>query len=350
MRNSAVACVAFSVLALACRSQPFGAVERANARAHLDLAEADVRAGAYARALERLSKVHALEGLEPDLRARGERLIDEAARNRFAELEAAPEELQELFLSELPARVRARAGLLAAERMLAAGERISAVRQVRKVDETLPGHPERVLAGDVLARSGLGLIHDTRRYGFLFRYRERGVQALEYLVVHYPLEARCAEALYALSETYERKGDHDLAIERTESLLLYHPASPYAVAAAARLPYLRLCRLTRDDYSRAELLRARAELVAWRERNPGHELSGWVDELHQECLARLVRNDLYLARLYQRRGTPAGVRLHAERARTLAFEVGLAAEEESARRLLAQLPLTHEPTPSAVQR
>jgi tetratricopeptide (TPR) repeat protein len=321
-----------------CHSQPFGEIDRATSSAQLDQAEADVSAGNYARALERLAEVHELEGLEPDVRVREERLIDDAARGRFAQMADAPaDDLMELFDSKLPERVRARAGIMAADRMLAEGRRITAFRQVKKVDEKIPGHPERVLAGDVVARAGLSLIEDDGRYNLLFHYRPRGVQALEYLVVHYPLEPRCPQAYFELSEVYERDGDFDQAIDRSEELLLYHPESPYAPAASARLPYLRLCRLGRDDYDRGELLRARAELAAWLERYPGHELAGWVGDLVRECQTRLVRSDLYLAGYYERTRTPAGQRLHAERARALAQEAGLEDEVAAAERLLAPL-------------
>ncbi len=328
-----------------CRSQPFGEIDGKNARAHLDQAEVDVSAGAFERALEHLAEVCEVRSLDPDLRAREQRLIDQAARGRFAQLaEAPPDELEDLFHSELPERVRARAGVLAAQRMLAQERRISAFRMIKKVDADLPGHPERVLAGDVLASAGLSLIRDPRRYNLLFHYRPRGVQTLEYLVVHYPLEPRCPEAYFELSQVYEAQGELDQAIERTEELLLYHPESPYAAAASARLPYLRLSRLRRDDYDRGELLRAQSELAVWMERNPGHELEAWVRDLAHECEVRLARSDLLLARYYEKTHTPAGIRLHAERARATALGAGLAREAEAAQALLSALP-AEDPTP-----
>jgi tetratricopeptide (TPR) repeat protein len=325
------------LLGAGCRSA-YGSIERSNAREHLDRVEAVVRAGDYAEALAHLEAVHDVSGLEPDLRAREERLTDEAAEGRFAELaEDDGEALEELFSSKLPERIRARAGVLAAERMLENDRRVAAYRMVKEVDTELPGHHERVLAGEVLARSGLSLIADDRRYNLLFRYRSRGIQVLEYLVVRYPLEPRCAEAFYALSQTYERQGNFDEAIARTEDLLLYHPASLYAPAASARLPYLRLARLPRDDFDRGELLRAHAELGAWLARYAGHELAPWVGELHFECTSRLVRSDLYLAGYYSKTDVPAGQRLHAERALSLAREAGLQREVEEAEGLLASL-------------
>lgn len=332
-------------LAAACRS-PYGKIERDNAAAHLDRIEAQVAAGEFQAALDHLEAVHEVGGLAPDVRAREQALVDRAAEGRFAELaEADSDALEELFDSDLPERVRARAGVLAAERLLAEERRIRAYRMVKKVDEAIPGHHERVRAGDVLARAGLSLIADGRRYNLLFRYRARGIQVLEYLVVRYPLEPRCAEAFYALSQAYERDGNLDDAIARTEDLLLYHPASAFAPAASARLPYLRLGRLARDDFDRGELIRARVELSSWLARHPGHELAPWVRELQQECLTRIARSDLYLADYYQKTRAPAGERLHAERALAVAREAGLEAEEAAARAHLARL----DPPPAAAE-
>lgn len=323
----------------ACRS-PFGTIERANAGEHLDLAERDLAAGDARRALERLEEIHEVENLSPELRRREERLVDAAAAAHFAALATSDdpaEEYEDLFRSDLPERVRARAGVLAAEELLREGSRIRAYRMVKKLDEALPTHPERVAAGDVVARAGLALIRDDRRYNLLFHYEPRGRQALEYLVLNYPLDAHTPEAYYELSRSYEEAQELDLAVERTEDLLLYHPECAYAVAAGARLPYLRLLRLGRDDYDRSELLRAEGELQQWLVRHPGHELEGWARELLGEARLRIVRSDLSLARFYEKTATPAGIRLHAERARALALEQGFERERAAAEALLAEL-------------
>lgn len=328
-----------ALLASACRS-PFGTLERDEAAPMLDLAEADIAAGEHARALERLEQVHEVVDLPPDLRRREDQLVGTAAEARFAEIAAgddAADEFEDLFRSRLPESVRAQAGLRAAETLLSEDSRIRAYRMVKKVDEALPSHHERALAGDIVARAGLSLVRDERRYNLLFSYQERGKQALEYLVLNYPLEPRAAEAYYELSRVYEQDRALDEAVQRTEDLLLYHPESPYAAAAAARLPYLRLLRLGRDDYDRGELVRAQSELETWLARHAGHELESWATELLAQCRARLVRNDLYLARFYERTETPAGVRWHAERAQAMAREAGLTKELAAADALLAPL-------------
>jgi len=339
------AALALALLGLACRS-PYGTIEREEAAEHLDLAERDLAAGLSAAALERLEEIHQVTNLDPDLRRREQRLVDAATEARFAEIAAgddAAEEYEDLFRSDLPERVRGRAGVRAAEALFEEDSRIKAFRQVKKLDEALPAHTERVAAGDIVARAGLSLVRDERRYNLLFHYRSRGMQALEYLVLYYPLDPRAPEAYYELSRAYEADRELDQAVQRTEDLLLYHPESPYATAAAARLPYLRLLRLGRDDYDRRELLLAHDELVTWLARHPRHELEGWTRELLAQCRLRMVRSDLLLARFYERTETPAGVRLHAERALALAREEGLELELAAAEALLQPLGAAGSP-------
>ncbi len=334
MRAALLALAGLAGLA-GCRSGSSGDVDSASAGEQLGLAQEDIEAGILQRALERLIAVREVDGLDPDVRARQEELLEEATRRRFAELEGSDSSaLEELYEESLPERLRARAGILAAERMLSEGRRVSAFKMIKKVDQALPSHPERVLAGDVLARAGLSLIRDDGRYYLLFRYRSRGIQALEYLVVNYPLDPHCPESYYALSETYEKTDDLDLAIERSEDLFLYHPLNPFAIAAGVRLPYLRMKRLQRNDYDRSELLRAHQELAAWLERNPDHELADWGRELERECRTRLVESDLILARYYRRIRTPEGVRVHAERALSTAREAGFESQAAEAQELL----------------
>jgi tetratricopeptide (TPR) repeat protein len=166
-------------------------------------------------------------------------------------------------------------------------------------------------------------------------------------VIHYPDEQRCPEAFFALSQAYEADGDYDEAIARSRDLLIYHPESPYAPAASARLPYLRMARVRRDDYDRGELLKAQGELAAWRTHYPNHELAGWVGELERECSTRLVHSDLYLAGFYRQTESVDGQRLHAERARALAQENGLGDEVAEAEAILASLPPAQsEPAPT----
>ncbi len=310
--------------------------------AELARAEEERAAGEFAASVERLLRVRAIPDLEASLREQSGDLLERSAEGLLDRHESSgsdPDAFDELFEEEgLSAHLRARAGVLAAEGRLAEGSRVSAVKTIKKVDQVLPGHTVRIAAGALVARTGLSLIRDGGHYGIFFSYRGRGVNALEYLVLQYPLDSNCPAAYAALADHYEEVDDLDLAIERHEDLVLYHPLSPEAVISEARLPFLRLKRLERDDYDRHELLRARAELSRWIERHTGHELEGWVRDVAQGCDRRLTENDLILARYFHRIGSPLGARIHSERALRRAEEAGIADLVAQAKRVLETLP------------
>lgn len=297
-------------------------------------AEAQLASGSFSEGVGALVGLRREEDLPPDVRERAERSLVRAGLERIEAVRGDARELKALFGADLPRRVRARAGLLAAEALFEDDRPVAALEWIQRVDRKLPHHPERALAGEVLSRVGLHLIQRPGRYSLLFRYRTKGIKALEYLVLRYPLAPRCDEAYFLLSQTYETVGELDWALERIEDLLVYHPESPLAVAAKARLPYLRLRRLARDDYERRELVTAAAELDDWLARHAGHELAGWVRELRETCARRLAENDLALARYYDRIDSPAGRDLHARRALTTARAAELVAYEQEARALL----------------
>ena len=339
----AVAVIALTGCALLGGGDPdaIGNVRRTNADHHVNLAAEEMTENRYRQALDRLVAVRKQAGLDPDLRARAELLLGECVAvllDRYEGPEFDSDDLFDLYELQLPPRLRARAGILAADRLIAEKRRVAAFKQIRKVDRDLPTHPERALAGGVLARAGLSLIRDDRSYYLLFSYRARGVDALEYLVLRYPLDAHCPEAYSALAAHYEDAGDLDLAIERNEDLVIYHPTSPFTAAAEARSPYLRLKRLKRDDVDRKELETARGEVARWLARHDGHELEPFVLEVGRECERRLVSSDMILARYYDRIRSPFGARIHAERALRAAENAGLEEGAAAARTLLASLP------------
>lgn len=341
-RRRALALGALALLGLAsagCASTPRANPQ--NAAGQVERARAEIEAGDLNRALDRLLAVRDVEGLVPEVRTLDDELITRCVDlllQRYESNDHDSGDLVDLYGLELPTRLKARAGILAADRMLAEGSRIKAYRMVKKVDSKLPTHPERALAGDVVARSGLSLIHDHRHYKLLFSYRARGIDALEYLVLQYPSDPHCPEAYAALAQAYEDTGDLDRAIERDEELIYYHPNSPYTVVAEARSPYLRLLRLKRDDFDRGELMRAHQEVERWLRRHAGNELEPWVREIGRTCEARLASSDLILARYYRTWGSDFGTRLHAERALRTADAAQLEEAAAEARAILAKVP------------
>jgi hypothetical protein len=321
----------------ACRSSPYGEIERADAEHHLQLAEQEIAEGKLDQALERLAAVHEVSGLDPDTRTREERLIEEAARRRFAELSDAPaSELEALFESELPADVRARAGLLAAQRLADEDHRVKAFRMVKKVDQEIPSHPSACWRATSWRASGCRSSRDPGHYGFFLSYRTRGVQTLEYLVVQYPLEPRCPEAYAALSVVLrvDRRPRRRDRTHREPAALPIRRARtpsrrrrPAAVPAAESHPTRRL--------RPPELTPAAARV--WTTGSPSIRRTSsrrGAHELASECRLRLVRSDLELAHYYERTETPSGVAPHATRALASAESRRLEAEASEARALL----------------
>jgi hypothetical protein len=320
---------------------PISSAEPENAVLYLDLAEQELEAGHTWRALERLIAVREFQNLPPEVRLRSEDLIDRGAERMLAEVEERPDNLElleELWELDLSPRMRAKAGIRYAERLLEEGSRVSAYKQVREVEGELPSHGERARAGRVLFTAGMSMIEDPGRYYLILRYSSRGSAALEYLVLTYPLDPACPQAYGALASYYEEENELELAIERHEDLLNYHIRSPEAVAGEAAIPRLRLDRLERPDHDRSEIVRALSETQAWLARHKGAALEPEVQATELRCFRMLADSDLVLARYYQRTGTAFGWRTHAERALSYAQKAGDAGRAEEAGALLADLP------------
>jgi hypothetical protein len=300
---------------------PLSKVDRENAAVYLDVAEDELAAGDPWRALDRLIAVREVPNLPPEVRMRSEELIDAAAEDAIQSARGA-EDLEELYDLELSPRMRARAGVSRAEALLAEGSRIKAWKQVRDVEETVQNHGERSRAGAVLQRAGLSLIEDPGRYYLFLRYATRGAAALEYLVLTYPLDPACPRAYEALARHYEREDELELAIERHEDLIYYHPGSPEAAISEAAIPRLRLEHIDRVTHDRGEVARALKEAQSWIARHPDHALLEEVQATEQRAFRRLADNDLILSDYYARIGEPYGARLHAERAASEARQAG----------------------------
>jgi len=328
----AAACLAVLLLAAGCKTsrRPISqeAGEARMAQAEEALARGDLEVG-----VSELVALRKRTGLAPALRERMEHTLIDTGLQEIEVSRGDARVLRRIYDSDYPERVRVRAGLLAAEALFDEGRPVDAFRMLQKVDRTFPHHPERALAGQILGRVGLHLIDRKGRYSLIFSYRARGVDALEYLILRYPLDSRCGEAYFALSQHYEKVQELDYSLERIEDLLIYHPSSPYAVAAQARLPYLRLLRLERSDYDRGELQVALGEIENWLAQHEDHELASWVRELESAAAIRLADSDLSLARYYERIGSEEGMKLHARRALAIAVRADLEEPSRLAREL-----------------
>ncbi|MCK6447390.1 MAG: hypothetical protein L6Q99_13445 [Planctomycetes bacterium] len=310
-------------------NRPFGSLtgfstpkDEAGVREALGLAAEDFTAGRTARALERALACRDATGLSSELKNDVEIRVEEYADRRIVELatqEQDPDELEDLIELNLPRQLAVRAGVAAAELLLADDEPFDAYEVLKKLDTKFPNHHERQRAGELLVDAGLELANDDWSFFGWFKTSDDGATVLEYLVVNYPSQKRCDEAYAKLAELYAADREWQLARERCEDLLLYHPESPLALEAEADVPHYRLRGLKSPEYDRRELLLARGELENWIERHadpsgtPG-ELERNVRIDYADCLTRLTRSDLSIAHFYTRIGERYGAVLHAERA------------------------------------
>jgi len=295
--------------------EPFN---RDTAPEHIEKAQAEIASGDGEVALDRLIELHQTPSLDPASRKVAGQLLNDTCITLIAQLvdEEHPSRLKRLFSLDLPPRLRVEAGVAAARAYLNDGERVKCFKMLRSIEEKFPMHHLRMLAGDLLLECGLSLAgDDTRWFLFFSPAKDRALETLDFLVLNYPFHSGCDQAYWALAQLYEDSGWQERAIRNYEDLVAFHPTSPMAPEAEARIPLLRLSQMERADNDRAEMLRARDEGAAWLARYPDHPRGEDVRAVLLDAERRLVLNDLITARFYLRVKESFGATLHARRAK-----------------------------------
>ncbi len=293
--------------------------------AEIERARKDREAGRYEKALDRLAKALKARAIPSSVRVDLDRELELVAKERIEQLSGAtegnPKELVRMLDLGLPAPVAATAGVRAAEIYLKRDKNYKAWTTIKKTETKYPLHHESRAAGAALVQAGLNMASDTWSFLGLFRTRDDGMAALEYLVVTYPTEPRCDEAFAKLAQIYEDQGEWDLAIQRWSELIKWQRGSSLKAQAEARIPRVRLQKIESPEFDRAEILQAQTELKFWLERHPGHEWENAVRADLADAKLRLLLSDEMAARYYRRIRKPVGARLHAERALAQAKEL-----------------------------
>lgn len=312
----------------------------ATVASQLDAVEAELAADAPWAATRRAIRVREVRDLGGAEANRVDRLLEQSV-TLAAERARKSSDFDGIEPEKLPRRARAICTLGEARALLDEGEYFEAFLKIRDLERVHRTHHLRDRAGDLIYESALRLAEDRRRLLWIFRRSTNAPQVLEYLVIQHPMHPRTPEAYLRLAGGYESSGQLQLAIERYEEFLLYHPDAPGSVEAEARVPQLRLDLQLRDDYDRAELLRAREGLERWLDRHADRpevpeELVATVRDDLADALGRLTRSDLSIARFYARVGEPVGCGLHAQRALGLARQGGFPDLEREALALLEE--------------
>jgi hypothetical protein len=280
-------------------------------------------------------------GTSVELRDRVQILLEQACTRRIEELSNDPDgadALADMVELDLPRQVSVQAGIRAAEMYLAEDEGLDAARLLQKLDKKFPLHYERQRAADIMCDVGLVAITDGPGFLGFFTDRDDGQGILEYIILNAPWARRADEAYRALAERYEKDGEWDLAIDRTQKLVLNHPASPLRVFAQAQVPRLRLDSIKSPEYDRIAIATARKEIEEWLAMYSGHELEPSVRIDLGDCLRRLSDNDMIVSRFYERVDNAHGARYHAERAIVEARDAGDEERVAEAQAWLDELP------------
>jgi len=258
-----------------------------------------------------------VDGLSTNERERVQSLTEKAA-DRLIAAEAHQggdvDLLTDLLEMNLPRQTAVSAGMRAAELQVADGELKDAYKTILKVDKLYPTHHERATAARLLAELGIRLSYDEGGFLFFTNYRDDGIAALEYFVMHYPARPRGDEAYRRLADMYEEDEKWALAIERHEELILEHPDSPLVPESKALIPHLRMLAVTSPEYDRGAIVRARIELRDWLRDHAGHEYEDFVRADLADARRRLAESDLGIARFYATVDNSWGARHHAARA------------------------------------
>jgi hypothetical protein len=343
------ATIALALALAACSSVPT-ALPREKVPEAITHAEEALQRGDAGAALEWMRAAAVTKDLPTEQRDHIQILLERSADLRIQQLSqpgSDPSDLEELVDLGLPRQLAVSAGMRAARQWIAQDEPMKAFRLLKKLDTRFPLHHERQQAGDLLCDLGLTLIQDAPGFLGLFSNHDEGEEILEYVILNAPWAKRSDEAFDALSKSYEKEREWALAIERSERLVLSHPASTLRVSAQARIPHLRLLSLKSPEYDRVALQKARAELEEWLIAYAGHELEPAVRIDLGDCLRRLSDNDMIVSHFYDRVDNAYGARRHARRAIDEAHDAGDEERVAAAREWLAGLPAVKDPITGA---
>jgi|GEM_PF-3824937 len=310
--------------------------------AQLDIAQRELDEGLAWEATRRALRLYEDTQLDS---ARGNRTIQTLIDAYDAAIRAStrPSQLDRIRTSRLPRTVRAMRAVAKAELRLARDTPLLAFEELWELEQSYPAHHLSNEAADLVWAAATRLRE--RDGSFLFFYSDAGRAntVYDYLVVQHPTHPRCDEAYWRLASFDAERRRFVDAILHLEDLVLYHPTSPYAIEAEARIPTLRLEDHARSDFDIGSLERILAETRAWLARHGRVGLSPERDALVErmraqevECLMRLARGDLAIARYYDRLDESFGAWQHAARAQDYAAEANDADLIEEARALVVE--------------
>ncbi len=201
---------------------------------------------------------------------------------------------------------------LAAEARYRLGDTQAALAHYRRLLDDFPCTRAHAAIADRLYHAGTALLDDPPLLlGGLLRDRQPGIEALGYLVVHYPRSPLAEEAWLRLGEAHVAEGQYDLAAEAYERLLRRYPDSALKDEVLFRVASVHRAQSKGAAYDKEPLLRAWFAADRYLKCCGASGRYAAAALAMKENVAREVAlSESEIAEFYHRRGAQEGARLH----------------------------------------
>ncbi|MBI4881547.1 MAG: tetratricopeptide repeat protein [Planctomycetes bacterium] len=205
---------------------------------------------------------------------------------------------------------------LAAEARYRLGDMQAALAHYRRLVNDFPCTRAHAAVADRLYHAGAALLDDPPPLlGGLLRDRQPGIEALGYLVVHYPGSPLAEQGWLRLGEAHLAEGQYDLAAEAYERLLRRYPDSALKDEVLFRVASVHRAQSKGAAYDREPLLRAWFAADRYLKCCGASGRYAAAALAMKEAVARDVAlSESEIAEFYQRRGAQQAARWHHENA------------------------------------
>lgn len=211
----------------------------------------------------------------------------------------------------LDSRELAEATWLAAETRFELGDDLEASRHYRWLLESAPYSPHLSAVEGRLHTLGERMLYDEKHGGF-FHDRDRGVEVMTLVQVHFSRSDRADDALRHIADYFASEGVEEWEEASRTYFQIYeeYPASEWAERALWMAAHCQLERVYAAAYNRRALLKALRLLQLSREVHPRGAAMAQVRQDLAACRELLAATHLSIAEFYAGRANDLGEQLH----------------------------------------
>lgn len=200
---------------------------------------------------------------------------------------------------------------LAAEERFLAGDYEKAFNHYRRfADENLFSERGRAIEQRVWTLGKSLIDAEDQFFGDFEADHEVGVEALNYLVTHFPKSERADDAWKELAEAFAADGQLAAAADVYERLMREHPESEWADLASYKVADAYRRQSRSGPFDADPKLRAWSALQRYLARFPDGNFVAAAEAERAELESEIAERELAVADFYRSRGSEAGERLH----------------------------------------